>query len=79
MVLTHARLNGRSTPHTIRVEDEVYCILDDLRVAMEKDKGRRVSLAEAVRELVQVAGLAVRRDVPPPLAPETMVISEISH
>ena len=46
----------------IRIDDETYCALDALRVAMERERGGRVSFAEVVKVLVREAGWAVRRN-----------------
>ncbi len=61
-MVTATRLNGRITPHTIRVEVETYRILDALRMAMEKETGRRVSLAEVVKAVIHEAGMTIRRN-----------------
>lgn len=60
-MVTATRTNGKH--QVVKINDADYRILDAVRVAMEQERGRCVSFAEAVRVLIRDrASWAARRN-----------------
>ncbi len=63
-MVTATRLNGRRSQQVVRINDADYRVLDAVRLAMEQEKGRCVSFAEAVNAVICEARLAAQTQRP---------------